>query len=633
VKPVIGRKRLAAAALGVTFALVAVACSSSSTTASSSGSGAPTTGGTIREESPEFGWTDAFDPTGEYLGTAWGMMDQLLIRGLMTYKHVDAAQGGDTPVPDIATGAPTVSADQLTYDFTLKDNVMWSPPVSRAVTADDVLYAFQRINDKKLVAQYGNYYCGVIKGMDCAAKDDNQPISGITVTDATHISFTLEQPTGDLLYRLSMPAAKPVPTEVRGCFPNPGDYGVDLISSGPYMIMGQDKLDVSSCSAIKPISGYNVDKGMTMVRNPNWDGATDDNRAAYADGIQIKINSNIDDSFNALENGDLDVVQGTPPVAVLQDFETNPDFQGWLHADQGDRTWYVTMNLLAPPFDDIHVRNAVNLALDKAGIRKAYGGDKRGELATSVEPPTVLPQSQDINTFAANTGAGDATSAADEMKQSRYDTNHNGICDDGGACDNILFLGRSTDPWPNMNQVAVASLKPILPNLDLKEVDTSTGYTTLQQVKKLVPISMVPGWGKDYASPYGFDFFIFDSAGIACTAAVNYSLVGMTEAQATECGVKPEYDAYVQKWGPIPSVDDKMKECVAKPADQVDACFAELDTYLMTTAVPWAPWLWATQFTSTNLNTVTSYAFDQNAGIISYVNTSVNNGLAPQNVA
>ena len=148
-KSVIGRKRLAAAALGVTFALVAVACSSSSTGASSSGSGAPTTGGTIREESPEFGWTDAFDPTGEYLGTAWGMMDQLLIRGLMTYKHVDAAQGGDTPVPDIATGPPTVSADRLTYDFTLKDNVMWAPPLSRAVTADDILYAFQRINDNE----------------------------------------------------------------------------------------------------------------------------------------------------------------------------------------------------------------------------------------------------------------------------------------------------------------------------------------------------------------------------------------------------------------------------------------------------------------------------------------------------
>jgi len=108
---VIGRKRLAAAALGVTFALIAVACSSSNTGgASSSGGGQPVRGGTIREESPEFGWTDAFDPTGEYLGTAWGMMDQLLIRGLMTYKHVDAAQGGDTP----RMGSPTISRSRTT---------------------------------------------------------------------------------------------------------------------------------------------------------------------------------------------------------------------------------------------------------------------------------------------------------------------------------------------------------------------------------------------------------------------------------------------------------------------------------------------------------------------------------------
>ena len=49
------------------------------------------------------------------------------------------------------------------------------------------------------------------------------------------------------------------------------------------------------------------------------------------------------------------------------------------------------------------------------------------------------------------------------MKQSSYDTNQNGVCDDGGACDNILFLGRSEDPWPEMNQVAVQSLQPILP--------------------------------------------------------------------------------------------------------------------------------------------------------------------------
>jgi peptide/nickel transport system substrate-binding protein len=635
VKSVIGSRRIAATALGVTLALVGVACGGNNTGASSAGPTNVQKGGTLREELPEFGWTNNFDPTGEYLGYAWGLYDQLLMRGLYTYKHTDAANGGDTPVPDLATGPPTVSSDGLTYDFTLKDNVKWAPPLTRTVDANDILYAFQRINDAAEIAQYGNYYCGVIVGMDCKAKNDNQPISGITVTDPTHISFKLMQPTGDFLYRLSMPATKAVPVEYKGCFPKAGDMGTDVYSSGPYMILGQDKLDVSSCGAIKPLTGYNVDKGMTMVRNPNYDPSTDGTRAAYPDGIQLKINTSVDNIFNDLLNGDIDVAEGTPPISVLQQLETDPTYTGWLHADQGDRTWYVTMNLLAPPFDDVHVRNAVNLALDKVGVRKQYGGDLRGQIATSVEPPTVLPQSEQINPFAANDGNGNLDAAKQEMMKSRYDTNHNGVCDDGPVCDNIEFLGRNTDPWPAMNQVALQSLKGILPGLKLVETDTSTGYTTLQQVKKLIPISMVPGWGKDYASPYGFDFFIFDSQGISCTAAVNYSLVGMTAAQASECGVKAQYDAYIQNNGPIPSVDDKMNECVGKPADQVDACFAELDNYLMTTAVPWAPWLWATNFTSTNLDAghVTHYEFDQNAGIISYVNTAVSNTATPVNVA
>ncbi len=633
-----GHKRTATVAVLAVLGLVGVACGgnngASSNQSSSSSQGAGTyDGGTLREELPEFGWTNAFDPTGEYLGYAWGLYDQLLMRGLMTYKHTDVEHGGDTPVPDLATDMPTVSDDGLTYEFTLKDNVKWGPPLDRTVTAEDVVYAFQRINDKKLVAQYGNYYCGVIKGMDCSAPDDKTPIEGVTSSDATHITITLEQPTGDFLYRLAMPATKAVPPEVGHCFTKAGDYGVDVISAGPYMIMGQDQLDLSSCSTIKPISGYNVNNGMTLVRNPNYDPATDGTRQAYPKGIQLKINSNVDDEFNRLQAGDLDVVEGTPPTKVLRDFSTNPDFKGWLHADPGDRTWYVTMNLLAPPFDDVHVRAAVNLAINKDGIRKAYGGTQRGELATSVEPPAVLPQSQDINPYSDNAGQGNADAAMAEMKQSRYDTNKNGICDDGGACDNILFLGRSTDPWPNMNQVAMASLTPILPGLTLREVDTSTGYTTLQQVNKLVPISMVPGWGKDYPSPYGFDFFIFDSEGISCTAAVNYSLVGITADQAKECGVQDAYNAYIKNNGPIPSVDDKMDECVSAAQDQVDPCFAELDTYLMEKAVPWAPWIWATNFTSTNLNTVDHYEYDQFAGIISYVNTSVNNGLDPQNVA
>jgi hypothetical protein len=45
----------------------------------------------VREELTDFGFTGAFDPTGEYLGTAWSWYQQMLIRGLLMYP----AQAGE----------------------------------------------------------------------------------------------------------------------------------------------------------------------------------------------------------------------------------------------------------------------------------------------------------------------------------------------------------------------------------------------------------------------------------------------------------------------------------------------------------------------------------------------------------
>jgi len=219
------------------------------------------------------------------------------------------------------------------------------------------------------------------------------------------------------------------------------------------------------------------------------------------------------------------------------------------------------------------------------------------------------------------------------MKESIYDTDGDGVCD-APECTNVLFLGRNVDPWPDINQVVLESLTPLGLDLVLREVDTGTGYTTLQTVKKLVPISAVPGWGKDYADPYGFDYFIFSSDGILCEGASNYSLLGITEEQATECDVKAEYDAFVEKWGPVPSIDEQINdECFILSGEERTACFIEMDTYIMDTGIPWAPWVWATNYTTTNDTNVAQFVFDQNAGIISYVHTAVTNDLEPQNVA
>ncbi|MCI0690117.1 MAG: ABC transporter substrate-binding protein, partial [Sporichthyaceae bacterium] len=322
----IGRKRQAFGMVGLALvvALLAAACASDDNSKSGSGSGSgsggssgtPTRGGVYRTATEEFNFTNAFDITGEYLGTAIEHY-QALTRTLVNYKHV-AGVAGNELFPDLAQDMPEVSSDGLTYTFKLKKGVKFGQPVNREVTSKDVEYAFERVNNKNLAAQYGFYYFGIVKGMDGKAAS-SQPISGIETPDDATIVFHLTEPTGDFLYRLSMPATAPIPKEVAKCFDEKaGDYGRYLISSGPYQLAGSDKLDVSSCDTMRPIAGFDPTRKLNMVRNPNYDQAADDLRANYVDGISVTLNSNTADVFNRVESGSLDgSLDSKPPRTTL----------------------------------------------------------------------------------------------------------------------------------------------------------------------------------------------------------------------------------------------------------------------------------------------------------------------------
>jgi peptide/nickel transport system substrate-binding protein len=615
------------------LAIVATACGGGGE-AKKSPTGPSTKGGTYRTAIEDFGFTNAFDPTGEYLGTAWGLYSDLISRTLVTYKHIDGVPG-DEIVPDIAESWET-SADGLTWTFHLKSGVMFGPPLDRAVTSADIAYAFQRINTKSLIAQYGNYYAGVIEGLTGDAKSPSTPISGISTPDDSTIVFTLTKPTGDLLYRLAMPATAPIPEEVGKCFTKAGDYGRYVISSGPYMIKGEDALDTSSCNALKPLSGYDPDKFMVFVRNPNYDAATDspDVRSANLDGVVITIDTNTDDIFNKIQSGELDGSWASlPPATLEQQYLTNPDLKDNFHINSGDRTWYITMNLLVPPFDDVHVRKAVNFVIDKAALQKVWGGPAHGEIATMPEPPTVLESTANTDPYPSPNHEGDVAAAQAEMKQSKYDSNGDGKCD-ADVCNNVLLINRNSTPQVSMSPILTEDLAKIGINVKIRELDTSTAYTTIQTTDNLIPIASNAGWGKDYADPYGFDFFIFNSAGIACSGQVNYSELGMTKDQAAECGPKvlAAWNAATDNGkNPLPSVDKKMDECYGLTGDDRTNCWTELDTYLMEEAVPWVPYLWATVFTVTG-DSVTHWEFDQFSGALSFAHIAVNNGIDPNSV-
>ena len=94
--------------------------------------------------------------------------------------------------------------------------------------------------------------------------------------------------------------------------------------------------------------------------------ATDDLRPAYPDQIEVSIGGDNDDLYNKVKANDLDfVVDGAVPPEKIRDYQTDPDLQNRINMYASDAIRYVSFNLVMPPFDDIHVRKAVNWAFDK----------------------------------------------------------------------------------------------------------------------------------------------------------------------------------------------------------------------------------------------------------------------------
>src|SRR6266542_4985503 len=94
------------------------------------------------------------------------------------------------------------------------------------------------------------------------------------------------------------------------------------------MIKGEDALDTSSCSTLKPISGYDPDKFMVLVRNPAYDPSTDStqDRENNVDGVVITIDTNTTDIYNKIQSGDLDgngYPAGEPPATILSQYLTD----------------------------------------------------------------------------------------------------------------------------------------------------------------------------------------------------------------------------------------------------------------------------------------------------------------------
>jgi peptide/nickel transport system substrate-binding protein len=562
--------------------------------ASGSAGAAVRAGGVYRVGiAPSFTFTDDLDPTGESYFLGQAILSQLLVRTLVGYDHVPGAAGLRL-VPDLATAVPSPTDGGKTYTFHLKAGVRFGPPVDRVLTSQDVRYALERLANPKDGGQQAIVFNRIV-GWNAYAAGKTEAISGISTPNAATIVFHLMQPMGDFLYQLTSAAAAPLPREVAGCFEGrPGAYGRDLVSTGPYMIEGADKVDASSCSKLKPMSGFDGQTSLTLVRNPSYDPATDSKaeRQNLPDEFEFTVDSNVLDLVQRVEAGELDdEVSLAMPPQDLERYKRDPKLHRFLKVDPVLGTEWIMMNLTQPPFDDVHVRRALSWVLDKTAIRQAAGGPLAGKVAAGILPELMSGGAlSGYDPYRTPGSDGSAARAKSAMRGSKYDTQRDGMCS-AAVCKNVLLLTDTSASAPGIAAVLQQDAAKIGITLTVRSINGP--YPVLQTVRKQIPLADFTGLATGEPDPFGMLEPGFDSRSIIPVGNFDWSLIGVKPAECKAMHITGDCASYDPKTGlGVPSVNAMIDRCRVLVGGPRRSCWVAAEKYLMTQAVPVIPYLW-----------------------------------------
>ena len=513
----------------------------------------------------------ALDPQAEFSPSAFELFRCCLLRTLMSFNGRSTAEGGAAPQPDLADGEPEVSADGLTWTFQIKPGVRYAPPFDETeIVTSDVVRAVERIlrparaswteeTGLPYIGAYWFFYDSVIEGAQAYAEGKADSISGLETPDDRTLVVHLVKPSGDLSARFALPATAPIPP---GADDGHDDgYGPYLVASGPYLV-----------------EAYERGRSLTLARNPSWDRQTDSLREAYPDRIELSFGQKPAAAFRAVEQGSLDLVfDAPPPPATLERYQADTELRSRLAVFPLDGVRYVMLNLAVPPFDDLAVREAANLVLDKEALLGSRADAVLGGVASHIAPDFLENNLLlDYDPFSASPGER-LDRAKEALAGSSYDEDGDGSCD-ADVCRGIRLLVRDEEPYPEVARVLTEGLRQL--GIDVSPVlrDSDSFFEELLDPMSRVPIAIGDGWIKDF--PNGSSWFppLFSSDNLGDP---NTSLVGATPEQLAEWG----YDV-----SQVPSADSKISECLALFGGRQFRCWAELDQLLMETVVPWIPY-------------------------------------------
>ena len=328
----------------------------------------PTTG--MQVTAPEYGGTFTYayalfgkntDPSieGGWAGFQLSGVNENLVQGDWGLPRDEFGFTGNYVPTSVFRGNLAASweqPDNRTFIVKIKPGIHWhdkAPMNGRELTADDVAWAYRRHGG---LLDWKPEYTATLFGL---------PWESIEATDKYTVVFKLTEPRlGMVRAILAENTAWVLPREV---IEQHGDYTDwrNVVGTGPFMLTEH----------IENVS-------MTRTRNPNYHGFDEkypDNRLPYVDEVKALFMAEAATRLAAMRTGQIDMIHRFGGGTTIGKVEvvnallgTNPDIQVGTYFQ---RALQVSgLNIRKPPFDDIRVRQAMQMALDRDAINDSYYG-------------------------------------------------------------------------------------------------------------------------------------------------------------------------------------------------------------------------------------------------------------------
>jgi dipeptide transport system substrate-binding protein len=285
------------------------------------------------------GSPENFYPAINTTGTSFDANSQIYSR------IVDFERGGTSVVPGLAERW-TISPDGLEYTFHLRKGVKWhanrSFKPTRDFNADDVLFAIER------QWQESHPYFKVTSPNHSYFNDMGMPklLKSVTKVDDYTVKFTLNSPEAPFLANLAMEYAGIQSKEYADAMlkaGTPEKIDQEPIGTGPFFLVNYQKDAVIRYKAFPEF----------------WGGK------AKIDDLVFSITPDASVRWAKLQKGECHVMP-YPNPADLDAIRKDPGVQ--VLEQPGLNVGYLAYNTQKKPFDDVRVRKALNMAINKKAI-------------------------------------------------------------------------------------------------------------------------------------------------------------------------------------------------------------------------------------------------------------------------